>query len=94
MSEEPTRLQWRSLALDPECVLGPWARLAVCALCENMGGEHCYVSIPTLASRMGSGERVVYDAIAELERVGFLGIQRRPGQTNLYRRRWRVFDHA
>jgi hypothetical protein len=86
VSEEPTRVNWRSLALDPECVLGPWARLAVCALCEFMGRDECYASVPSIARRMGTGERIVYEAIAELEREGFLRVERRAGTTNLYRR--------
>jgi hypothetical protein len=84
--KEPDRIRWRSLALDVEGVLGPWARLAVAALCEEMGRPLCYVSIPRLARRMGTGERLVYDAIAELERAGFLVIERRAGVTNLYHR--------
>jgi Helix-turn-helix domain len=83
VSDEPPRVQWRSLALDPEYVLGPWARLAVCALCENMGGRRCYVSVPMLAARMGVSERTAYRALVEIEREGFVVVERRAGVTNL-----------
>jgi hypothetical protein len=86
VSEEPDRVRWRSLALDPDCVLGPWARLAVAVLTEEMGGARCYVSVPTLARRMAVSTRLVYYAIAELEHEGFLDVERRAGVTNLYRR--------
>ena len=54
MSAEPTRVSWRSLALNVECVLSLRARAALCALCEEMGGRDCYMSVPTLAARMGA----------------------------------------
>jgi DNA-binding transcriptional MocR family regulator len=74
------------LALNGECDLGPWARLAIAALTEEMGGAQCYVSVPTLAARMAVSERTVHAAIAELEREGFLVVERRAGVTSLYRR--------
>ena len=73
--KEPDRVRWRSLALDVDGVLGPWARLAVAALAENMGGKRCFVSQPWLARRMACSERTTRDALAELEREAFLVVR-------------------
>jgi DNA-binding FadR family transcriptional regulator len=53
-----------------------------------MGRDECYASVPSIARRMGTGERIVYEAITELEREGFLRVERRAGTTNLYRVPW------
>jgi hypothetical protein len=89
VSEQPTRVRWRSLALDPECVLTWSARLAACVLCEDMGGADsrpCYVSMARIAARMGVTDRWARQAVRELEHEGFLVVEQRPGTTSLYRR--------
>jgi hypothetical protein len=86
VNDEPTRVHWRSLALDPDCVLGSSARLAVCALAEEMGRAECFVGMATIAARMRVSDRKARQAVRELERVGFLVVQQRAGITSLYRR--------
>jgi Helix-turn-helix domain len=80
----PGRLRWRSAILSQESPLGPWARLTAAALAEYASKGRCWPSEPTLANCTGLSERTIRDAIAELERLGFLAIARRAGITNTY----------
>jgi hypothetical protein len=82
-SERPPRVLWRSLALDAESELGPWARLCACAIAEfaNDKTRMCdpCPSAMTLARRMGCSERKAQKARLELERAGLLRLERRVG---------------
>ena len=70
-------------------------KLVLLALCDcaNDQGE-CYPSIPTLMEKCSSAERTVQDAVAFLERGGFLQREFRTGRSTIYwiadPRKWRT----
>jgi hypothetical protein len=77
------RLIWRSAALDPDSGLTSRARLAACVLCEYAAGDGVLDPAPsaeTVAGRMGVVERTAQAARRELEREGWLWVERRPGK--------------
>src|SRR5262249_51468768 len=82
------RVIWRSLILDPKCTVGPWARLAGCALVEHANGASpptCRPGIPTLRHRMGGvAENTVRKGIAELVDAGLLLVEERAGVPHPY----------
>jgi DNA-binding transcriptional MocR family regulator len=80
----PARVQWRSAALNGDSTLSSRARLAAAVLAEYAGTGRCWPSEPTLAEHMAASERTVRDAIRELERAGFLTVDRRSGFPNTY----------
>jgi hypothetical protein len=83
--ERPLRARWRSLALDPDGVLGTFARLAACVYAEHStddAGELRYPpSSATLADWMGCAERTARKARQELVDAGLLELEQRPGRT-------------
>lgn len=70
-------------------------KLVLLALCDcaNDQGE-CYPSVPTLMEKCSAGERTVQDAVAYLEREGFIRRDFRTGRSTVYwvtdPRNWRT----
>jgi len=70
-------------------------KLVLLALCDcaNDQGE-CYPSVPTLMEKCSAGERTVQDAIALLEREGYMRREFRTGRSTVYLiadpRNWRT----
>jgi hypothetical protein len=70
-------------------------KLVLLALCDcaNDQGE-CYPSVPTLMEKCSAGERTVQDAIALLEREGYMRREFRTGRSTVYwitdPRNWRT----
>ena len=70
-------------------------KLVLLALCDcaNDQGE-CYPSVPTLMEKCSAGERTVQDAIALLERDGYMRREFRTGRSTVYwiadPRNWRT----
>ena len=66
--------------------LSPGAKLAYAMLLHYAWqNDYCFPGQERLAKDMGAGKRSVIRFMAELERAGFIAVQRRGlGQTNLY----------
>ena len=66
--------------------LSPGAKLAYTMLLHYAWqNDYCFPGQERLAKDMGAGKRSVIRFMAELERAGFIAVQRRGlGQTNLY----------
>ena len=66
--------------------LSPGGKLAYAMLLHYAWqNDYCFPGQDRLAKDMGAGKRSVIRFVAELERAGFIAVQRRGlGQTNLY----------
>jgi hypothetical protein len=87
-SRVDVRVLWRRRVMQPDSGLSARARLTAAALAEFLNGEtgECSPALTTVASFMGQEDwRGARDGVAELERAGFLRVERRTGSSSIYR---------
>ncbi len=71
-----------------ECeYINPKSLVVYCALKKYMNKDtkECYPKIETISKIVGASEKSVRNAIKELENNGFISIQRRKGQSSIYK---------
>lgn len=79
MSIDATRWAWQQN-------LSPTRKLLLLALADRASERHdCYPSIIRLKADTGLYEKTIKEALQELEKLGLLAIERRPGESSVYR---------
>lgn len=78
-------LQWAAIVILP--IGGPAAKATLCALAWHLNHETglCNPSIETLAMEIGASENTVRAALAALEQMGVITIERRTNRTHHFR---------